>query len=204
MIGGQLSRNLITQVTTPPNTLGDFARQYNQIGDLTNYMPAWIWLLLIASILIGMWMREKGVVYVLGWWLILLLLANPAWLNLPGSGVLSNFAVFIAMYIPTSVLLGGIFGRIIFETGIKPFGNIIKIIFLIGLILVTLPFVRDRIRDVHPSQYALATRADIRAARWIDENLPEEAKILVNSFFAYGGSVIVGSDGGWWLPSLTG
>jgi hypothetical protein len=27
---------------------------------------------------------------------------------------------------------------------------------------------------------------------------------LINSFFAYGGSVIVGSDGGWWLPLLAG
>lgn len=105
LIGGKLSQNLITQVSTPPNALGDFARECNQIGVLTSYLPAWLWLLLAVSILIGMWMREKGFVYILGWWLIVLLLANPAWVNLPGSGVLSNFAVFIVIYIPTSVLL---------------------------------------------------------------------------------------------------
>jgi hypothetical protein len=37
---------------------------------------------------------------------------------------------------------------------------------------------------------------------WIQENTSEEAVFLVNSFFAYGGSAIVGSDGGWWLPLL--
>jgi hypothetical protein len=39
---------------------------------------------------------------------------------------------------------------------------------------------------------------------WVRENTPESAKFLVNSFFAYGGSVVVGSDGGWWLPLLAG
>jgi hypothetical protein len=34
-------------------------------------------------------------------------------------------------------------------------------------------------------------------------NLPENAHILVNSFSAYGGAAVVGSDGGWWLPLLT-
>jgi hypothetical protein len=37
---------------------------------------------------------------------------------------------------------------------------------------------------------------------WIRENTPEDARFLINSFFAYGGSVVVGSDGGWWLPVL--
>jgi hypothetical protein len=43
----------------------------------------------------------------------------------------------------------------------------------------------------------------MRAGSWIDQNLPPDAKFLVNSFFAYGGSAVVGSDGGWWLPLTT-
>ena len=50
--------------------------------------------------------------------------------------------------------------------------------------------------------HALATRPDIRAAEWIQENTPQDARFLVNSFFAYDDTVIVGSDGGWWLPLL--
>jgi hypothetical protein len=41
------------------------------------------------------------------------------------------------------------------------------------------------------------------AMDWIKENTPRDSRILVNSFFAYGGSTIVGSDGGWWIPLLT-
>jgi hypothetical protein len=59
------------------------------------------------------------------------------------------------------------------------------------------------LNDLHPERYALLTRPDLRAASWIKDNLHPEATLLVNSFFAYGGTLIVGSDGGWWLPVLT-
>jgi hypothetical protein len=62
---------------------------------------------------------------------------------------------------------------------------------------------RQRLKDVQPSQYALVTRPDILAARWIEENIAPEARLLVNSFPAFSNSVIVGSDGGWWLPLLS-
>jgi hypothetical protein len=51
--------------------------------------------------------------------------------------------------------------------------------------------------------HSLLTRPDILAAEWINENLPEDARFLVNSFFAYADSAVVGSDGGWWLPLTT-
>jgi hypothetical protein len=56
---------------------------------------------------------------------------------------------------------------------------------------------------VRPAEHVLLSRPDLRAADWIKDNLPEDAKFLVNSFFAYGGTLVVGSDGGWWLPLLT-
>lgn len=203
LLEGQLSKNLLTQVTTPPSALGDFAREYNQIGPLTNYLPGWVWLLLALVMLLGLWKREKGIIFVSGWWILIVLLANPAWLNLPGSGVLSNFAVFIAMYIPAGILIGAGIRWLLDEVNTRTALQHSQFILLVVLIILSLFFLRERIRNVHPDQYALATRADIRAAEWIKENLPLESKILVNSFFAYGGTVIVGSDGGWWIPALT-
>lgn len=203
LIGGQLSNNLVRQVTTPPAALGDFAKEYNQIGDLTNYLPAWLWLITIVVILFGIWRHDKRIIFVLGWWLFILFLANPSWINLPGSGVLSNFAVFIAMYIPAGIFIGAGFIWLFEEKRLREWFRYSQLIVLIVILILTFPLMRDRIRDVHPDQYALATRADIRAAEWIKENLPQESKILVNSFFAYGGTVIVGSDGGWWIPALT-
>jgi hypothetical protein len=71
------------------------------------------------------------------------------------------------------------------------------------LIVTSLFGVRQRLGDLHPEKYTLLTRPDLRAASWIKDNLHPEANLLVNSFFAYGGYLIVGSDGGWWLPVLT-
>jgi len=59
-----------------------------------------------------------------------------------------------------------------------------------------------RLSDVRVADHALATRPDVRAGAWIRENTPPSACFLVNSFFAYGDTLIVGSDGGWWLPVL--
>jgi hypothetical protein len=61
----------------------------------------------------------------------------------------------------------------------------------------------QRRSDLSAIDYALVTRPDLRAADWIRTNTPEKAIFLVNSFFAFNGSAIVGSDGGWWLPLLS-
>ena len=56
--------------------------------------------------------------------------------------------------------------------------------------------------DLQVASHVLVTRPDVRAMTWIRGNTPEDARFLTNSFFAYGGSAVVGSDGGWWLPLL--
>ena len=78
-----------------------------------------------------------------------------------------------------------------------------SVILLLTTVLLGAWFVRPRIRDVRPAEHALLTRPDLQAANWIEENLPVDAKFLVNSFFAYSGTLVVGSDGGLWLPLLT-
>jgi hypothetical protein len=42
------------------------------------------------------------------------------------------------------------------------------------------------------------------AISWMKEHLTDSPRILVNSFFAYGDTLIAGSDAGWWLPLLAG
>jgi hypothetical protein len=48
----------------------------------------------------------------------------------------------------------------------------------------------------------LVTPADEEAMAWIRDHTPQDAHFLVNSFFAYGGHYIAGSDAGWWIPLL--
>lgn len=48
----------------------------------------------------------------------------------------------------------------------------------------------------------IVTHADMQAMAWIAANTAPESRFLVNSFPAYGGTLLAGSDAGWWLPLL--
>jgi hypothetical protein len=176
-----------------------FLREYNALGDPFAYLPPALWLALLVALAVGLWRRSLPTAVVGLWWLLLLLATNPAWLGLPGGGVITNFALFITAYLPagvlTGALVGWLLGRWAGRRGIGPGG--VAVALALGLWGAQL-----RLGDLDPGRYALVTRPDQRAAVWIQRNLPPEARFLVNGFFAYGESVVVGSDGGWWLPLL--
>ena len=57
-------------------------------------------------------------------------------------------------------------------------------------------------RSVINSATVLATDADLEAIEWIDDNLPAEARFLINvTHWQYGS--YRGVDGGWWVTPLT-
>jgi hypothetical protein len=153
-----------------------------------------------------LWRREKGAAIVAGWWALIFVAANPHWVALPGTGALSNFAVFIAAYIPAGILIGagaGWFNEIKLSHQHQASGVIRWVVLCLGLILA-LWGIGVREKDCRPKDYALLTRPDLRTAEWIRTNLPGDSLTLVNTFLAYSGTTAVGSDGGWWLPLLTG
>ncbi len=200
---GKIMLIFATQLSTPVAAVSTWAQEYNAIGDLSSYLPTPLWLLLPVSIIWSLWRREKGVVLISLWSFLVLLAANPQWLRLPGEGALSNFAVFIAAYIPVSMLAGYLLGQV---TSYKSQGTnkhrYLELALLVFVLIVGVWGARQRLGDLQVMTSALATGPDIRAAGWIQENTPQDARFLVNSFFAYNDSSIVGSDGGWWLPLL--
>ena len=215
LYAGEYMRIFTNQVTTPPNKMTNFAQQYNAIGDVSSYLPGVVWMLLVLAIAWGLMLRERDALVISLWWFLLLLAANPQWLGLPGAGVLSSFAVLIGAYIPAGVLIGAAAGWAIHEVqkakpGLQPKTISAKALGRLGsalLVILVLTsgawFARAQLRLTDPHQFSLATRADLRALDWIEKNTRPEAGFLVNSFFAYGGSLIAGSDGGWWIPLLT-
>jgi uncharacterized protein DUF6541 len=200
MFAGKIATAFAIRMTTPASATTVAVQEYNAIGEVVTYLPLWLWLIALASLLLGLWRRERRVALMVIWSSLILLAANPQWLRLPGEGAISNFAIFIAAYMPVAVVVGSalawlttdwqwIRGRVV--------AALVAVIVALGLLGA-----RERIGDLQISQHALVTRPDLRAASWIRENTPADARFLVNSFFAYGGSVIVGSDGGWWLPLI--
>ncbi|MCL4561047.1 MAG: hypothetical protein M1281_10570 [Chloroflexi bacterium] len=208
--GGKILQNLQTQLSTPAGALSVFTQEYNAIGPWQTYLPVGVWLLLGACLLWALIRRDKHALLFAGWWLLLLLAANPQWLSLPGSGALSSFAVLITAYIPAGVLIGAAAGwlatlpKALPRPSLGIFVRSLQLLSIFALAGLGLWGARQRLGDIQPAQYALATRPDLRAAAWIRANTAPTDRFLVNAFFAYGGSSIAGSDGGWWLPYLAG
>jgi len=208
---GKLPNILAYYVTAPTKAASTFLQEFNAIGDIYFYLPMILWVLLLLCIAWGFWRREKSVTLVTLWWFLNLLATNPQWFHLPGQGVITNFTLFIASYIPAGVLIGTGFGwlllslrEILFAKQLYPerrWGH--SFLLLLMVTGIGLWSARQRLNDMQAMSGALVTRPDIRAAEWIQENTPQNTRFLVNSFFAYGDTVIVGSDGGWWLPLLT-
>lgn len=185
-------------------------------SNLTAYLPAGLWLMMLVSLCWGLWRRERWAALLGAWSLGALLVANPNWLHLPGAGAVDNFAVFIAAYIPAGLLIGSACGWLVNDLHLDgplphlkpgasftaPLCRLRGAVLLFAVLLFSAWGVQQRVGDIHPAEFALVTYPDRRAAAWIEAHTPAEARFLVNSLFAYGGTSVAGSDGGWWLPWL--
>jgi hypothetical protein len=212
--GGTILEIFASNISTPANRLPEATQQYNAIGDLTVYLPLLVWACTTLAVAWGLWRREKAAAVMVTWWGLIVLATNPHWIGLPGAGSISNFAVAIAAYIPAGLLIGAAAGWTVqhfnpsseglSRTQAEPYTKrIIESGLFLGVCALAVWGARQEIRYIHIPQHSLVTHADLRAASWIQENVPAEARFLVNSFFAYSGSAVVGSDAGWWLPLLT-
>jgi hypothetical protein len=196
---GNITRIFLRQLsTTRPSA---FMRQHNALGALSFYLaPVW-WLTLPIGVGLGLWRRKKAILLTALWWSLLFIATNPELLSLPGTGAITNHALFMAAYIPVALFTGYLMIQLVSPLERWTWIRVTLVVVFVG---VGLWGVRERMGDLAAPQHALVSIPDLQAMAWIRENTPLEAKFLVNSFFAYGGSVIVGSDGGWWIPLLAG
>ncbi|MCC6955323.1 MAG: hypothetical protein IT316_00930, partial [Anaerolineales bacterium] len=198
-------------LSAPPGASSDLSLV---LGNTTGYLPLVVWLAMPLIILWGLARRERRWAIVPVWWFFIFMMTNPHLVGLPGSGLITNFTIFIAAYIPAALLLGCGVGWLseslqnssknerpraqwLSHPAVKIGGTAL-------LLAVCLLGARGRLSDMKVREHILLTRPDLRASAWIKTNLPEPARLVVNSFFAYQGTVIAGSDGGWWLPLTAG
>jgi hypothetical protein len=171
------------------------------------YMPIFLWVMLAVVIGFGFWRREKRLLLISLWWFANILAANPYWFGLPGGKYIDSFTVFIASYIPAGFLFGAAAGWLhnlkITSNNTKPkIHFIFSVSAAILIIGIGLWGARLRQYDVQPSNHVQASRPDVMAAQWIQANTPTDARLLVNSCPYYQNTIIIATDGGWWLPLL--
>ncbi|MDP2725919.1 MAG: glycosyltransferase family 39 protein [Dehalococcoidia bacterium] len=184
-----------------PDMWDQWMAGYNALGDVTFYLSWPILILSLVGLVLALYKRQ-GVGVILGsWTAILFIMANAERLGLGRGAWLNNFAVLIALYLPASIMIGWL--------GAWLLSNLTRARRPASYVLASLAAVVGLwggwgMTGIKDTQYVLATPADQRAITWIGENTPSDARFLINYFFAYGGRFVVGSDGGWWIPYLTG
>jgi hypothetical protein len=173
--------------------------------NILDYIPPLIVLLGIMGIIGGCWKRQPGIFIIACWGVILLVIAQPHLFNLPGTGIITGFAVFIAAYLPFSVLSGFVLSEI---SQIKITSNLLRNPNVQGWIILFLVigyspvFAQERLNSFN-SANSLVTKPDLLAMDWIQANTSPEAVFWSNRILAYSDSTLVGTDAGWWIPYLT-
>jgi hypothetical protein len=192
--GGRLAGALEAGTSAP--TSSEWERvlaDYQVWRDVAWYVP---WPLLGATSLALVWAlaRRQWAVATCALWVAgLAALVAGRLIRLPGTNMMQNFAVLIALYIPVGLMAGWLIGEIAGWLG------------RLGVTAVLLALALWSTRGqmgVVDTRFALVNRPDIRAMAWIRENVPADARFLVEGFRIYGGHSAVGADAGWWIPLL--
>jgi hypothetical protein len=160
-------------------------------------------LALLGALLLAWRGRWRGLTLA-GWAGLVWLSANPYLIGLNGAGIITSFAVLIASYLVLAPLAAAAIDLACEWAARAPRAArwLARAQLLIGGLLVFWSLGWQQ-RIAAPN-VQIFTPADQQAMDWIRRATPLDAAFFVNSFTAYGGSLYVGSDGGWWLAFMTG
>ncbi|MBN2392778.1 MAG: hypothetical protein JXR84_18755 [Anaerolineae bacterium] len=164
--------------------------------------------------LLGVWVSDTAILPVVWGWLLMALPILRLF-PLPGVSIIQDFTIHTSLYMPQALTWGTLWGHWSEKLGSGRWGRVLVGVVLAGFALyqsfTSLQWI-DR-------GYALVTRPDVRAAQWIEENLPSDAVVLIRGtlyfpevssqgegmswWTAVVGSHAMGLDGGVWLPVLS-
>ncbi|MFN2189736.1 MAG: hypothetical protein ACK2T3_13310, partial [Candidatus Promineifilaceae bacterium] len=113
-------------------------------------------------------------------------------------------SAYITFFLPLAWFLAVTFDRIILWLGNRSFAIQVVGWGLTGVLFAALLLygIHQQINILNP-QTILAWKRDESGLRWVEENLPPEAVVAVNSW-QWQGSTWAGNDGGAWLIPMTG
>lgn len=173
--------------------------------------------LMIAAamgVLAGLWRRRRETTVLLLWCGVVALAASLGWLGLPITNLVTLAAAVISLFLPLAALIGE---AVTFAWDIAPhvLASLAKRLGFasstagaargaLAVLLVALGLCSGwgLVSVINPGTI-LATAEDLEALAWIGTNTPREAIFAINTGHWQLG-VYTGTDGGYWIPQLTG
>ena len=179
------------------------------LGPITPfYLRGWMLVLAAAGVLLALAQRRWRMVMFAVWAVLIVLTVTPQTLGLPGTGIVDQLTAYMALYVVVVPLAGFALAAVHEWLAARvPTLSLSKLPIHIGA--TTLAALALGVwgatwlpNAIEPSRQML-TAADERAMAWIRDNVPATARFEVNDFPAYAGTLIAGTDGGWWIPLMT-
>lgn len=175
------------------------------------FIRPWLMALAVAGLFIGLARRHWQAALFAVWALLMVLLVTPQTLGLPGAGVVEQFTTYIALFVPLMPLAGYALasaqGWLIGKAApLQPRINLQKANGVIAGVAIAAMcvFGLTWLPGIVNRNQQMLTAADEQAMLWIRDNTPADVRFIVNTFPAYGGTLIAGTDGGWWITQLAG
>jgi hypothetical protein len=159
----------------------------------------------IIGVIWGLLNKQKVAAVIMGWVVLLFLIANLDALNLPGGSFVNNSSVTIMLFMPLSIMAGYLLEQIytLWRRILNGRGRyLFALVFTIMPIVVSLLGSQQMISILNPATL-LSRQEDLAAIKWIDENILDDNVILINPF-SWGYGLFSGNDGGGWIPALAG
>jgi hypothetical protein len=158
------------------------------------------------------WLAILGGLFALrrqAWWLgmlvlwsgLLVILVVPQVLFLPGAGIIDALTAYSPLYITVIPLAAYALVCLIHLVPQALLPKLRVAISVLCFMFALWGF--NWQKDIVEYDRQIFTQADWQAMHWISQNTPAKALFFVNGFPAYGGSLIAGTDGGWWIPLMT-
>lgn len=162
------------------------------------YFPSAFWIVACVALGGAIWAHRRLAVPLVLWLILSFVAVNPFLLGLPGTGWVMNDTLIFILYVPISLSLGWVCGRIAtMRIGAPGFRRVVALAGIAAL--VTGVGYQRRIVDPF---FQMVTPTDLAAFEWIRHAIPGDAVFLVNGFIRED-NFVVGSDAGWWLPYYT-
>jgi hypothetical protein len=201
---------VLTTIVLPLDTfLGRMtgSAEYNSVPwDLvTGDKNLWVYALAALGVAFAVRYRIAQVFVILLWMILTAALVNPTALGTPPTWLVNNFSLVISLFFPVALLVAFASSSILaeIERHASP-PQMCRLVqgFSVALVLLAVVTARDQFKVVNPVTI-LATEDDVMALQWIRAQLRPDAMFLINERF-WQGNTFVGTDGGYWIPNLTG
>ncbi|MBK6769762.1 MAG: hypothetical protein IPG72_12265 [Ardenticatenales bacterium] len=218
-LAGNLDRNAAALVSTelPGAVWGAVTLAY-----VVEHFGQWVGVGLTAvtgiALAVGLARRDRTVAVATVWIIGLVAASYPQAFGLAITGPLKDFTVLIGLYVPAALAIGAAaaltldilsagslpqhWGRDRLaksaREGARGTATTVGIAASVALAAV----LGYRQRDVIQPDRIIATPADERALAWVRDHTPADAVFLASGQPTYGDTVVLGEDGGWWLPVL--